>query len=347
MVKGNMSPTELRYYINDMTRNYLAWLRQRCNLSIPDDKTVSHPRWHFVFAPEFRYLNFHPDIRGQIEDLITGKVERKYDDAASEIAVHDYIGHMASSQALCWNLVLPMKKHDNFVPLFDVLKDSLREYALHTKFDFGIETAVVLELNVGRDLREKGSATSVDLYLRTAQGKVCTVEFKLTEPGFGQCRQPRLGNCDGRYGSPDYIRRNQDYLCYLSKVGRRYWHLGAQYNLLDPTKVAGSKSDLMQQCPLNVFYQALRNLMVAKKRAGEDPDGDVRGIFVLAADDRNSAFWGPDNIFDHLKSYLREARGEERPDIFRISIQDIVKRFTGALGNYKEFFAVKYGYPTL
>ena len=347
MTKRSMSPTELRYYINDRTRNYLAWLRQRCNIPIPDDESVSHPRWHFVFTQEFRYLNFHPDIRSQVEDLLSGKVERKYDDAASEIAVHDYIGHMASSQALCWNLVLPMKKHDNFVPLFDVLKDSLREHSLHTKFDFGIETAVVLELNVGRDLREKRAATSIDLYLRTAQGKVCTIEFKFTEPGLGQCRQPDLGNCDGSYGSPQYIGRNKGHMCYLSNVGTRYWRLGTQYGLLDPTKVADSQADAVQRCPLNIFYQALRNLMVAKKRSGEDPDGEIRGIFVLAADERNSAFWEPGNIFDRLKSYLIEARGEERPDIFRISVQDIVKRFTGALSNYKEFFAVKYGYPTL
>ncbi len=100
MTKGNMSPTELRYYINDRTRNYLAWLRQRCNLPVPDDRTVLHPKWPFIFAPEFRYLNFHPDIRSQVEDLISGKVERKYNDVASEIAVHDHIGHMASSQSL-------------------------------------------------------------------------------------------------------------------------------------------------------------------------------------------------------------------------------------------------------
>jgi hypothetical protein len=347
MTKGNMSPIELRYYINDRTRNYLAWLRQKCNLPIPDDETVSHPRWRFVFTPEFRCLNFHPDIRSQVEDLISGKVERKYDDAASEIAVHDFIGHMASSQALCWNLVLPMKKHDNFAPLFDVLRDSLREYGLHTKFDFGIETAAVLELNVGRDLGEKRRATSIDLYLRTAQGKVCTIEFKFTEAGLGQCRQPKLGNCDGSYGSPQYIQRNKGYLCYLAKVGTRYWHLGAQYGLLDPTKVASSQADAIQQCPLNIFYQALRNLMVAKKRSGEDPDGETRGILVLATDERNSAFWGPGNSFDRLKSYLTEARGKERPDVFRISVQDIAKRFTGTLSSYKEFLAVKYGFPSL
>lgn len=347
MTKGNMSPTELRYYINDRTRNYLAWLRQRCSLPIPDDETVSHPRWHFVFTPEFRYLNFHPDIRSQVEDLISGKVERKYDDAASEIAVHDFVGHMASSQALCWNLVLPMKKHDNFAPLFDVLRDSLREDGLHTKFDFGIETAAVLELNVARDLRERRGATSIDLYLRTAQGKVCTIEFKFTEAGLGQCRQPKLGGCDGSYGSQQYMQRNKGYLCYLAQVGTRYWHLGAQYGLLDPTKVADSQADEIQRCPLNIFYQALRNLMVAKKRSGENPDGEIRGIFVLAADERNSAFWEPGNVFDRLRSYLTEARGGERPDVFRISIQDIVRRLTGALDHYKEFFAVKYGFPSL
>lgn len=69
MTKGSMSPTELRYYTNDRTENYLSWLRQRCNLSIPDDETVSHPKWHFLFTPQFQYLNFHPDIRSQVEDL--------------------------------------------------------------------------------------------------------------------------------------------------------------------------------------------------------------------------------------------------------------------------------------
>ncbi len=149
----------------------------------------------------------------------------------------------------------------------------------------------MLELNVGRDLREKRAATSVDLYLRTAQGKACTVEFKFTELGLGQCRQPELGNCDGSYDSSQYIQRNQGYLSYLSKVGTRYWHLGAQYGLLDPAKVADSRADAIQRCPLNIFHQALRNLMFAKKRSGEDPDGETRGIFVLAADERNSAFW--------------------------------------------------------
>jgi hypothetical protein len=307
---------------------------------------VLHPKWRFVFQEEFRYLNFHPLIKEQVQDMLCGHVEREYDDAASDISSNDYVGHMASSQALCWNVVLPMKKHDNFSPLFETLREQLSEEGLDSEFDFGIETAVVLELNVAQDLGERGAATSIDLYLRTAQGRVCAIEFKLSEPDFCRCKLPHeRRRCDGRYGNPAYIQVNDGYLCYLAKIGRRYWHLGGQYNLLDPTRVATSNVDLVWRCPLNEFYQPLRNLMVAKKRAEEVSGKGVRGIFILAADERNSAFWGPGNRFDRFREYLREIRGETIPDVFRVSIQDIVARFSNSLADYKEFFTVKYGFP--
>jgi len=85
--------------------------------------------------------------------------------------------------------------------------------------------------------------------------------------------------------------------------------------------------------------------MVAKKRAGEARGKGVRGIFVLAADERNSAFWGPGNRFDCFREYLREIRGEMIPDVFRVSVQDIVARFSNSLADYKEFFTVKYDFP--
>jgi hypothetical protein len=235
-----------------------------------------------------------------------------------------------------------MKKHDNFGPLFEVLSSSLAKEGLASDFDFGIETTEVLELNVGQDLGEDGkAATSIDLYLRTPQGKVCAVEFKLTEPDFGRCKLPqdRNGKCDGNYGSPRNIENNDGYLCYLAMRGRRYWQLGGQYNLLNPTR-------LNKPCPLNTYYQALRNLMVAKKRAQESSDREIRGIFILAADERNEAFWGVDNRFDSLKQYLKEVRGKYIPDVFRISVQDIVSRFSGSLSQYKEYFQIKYGFST-
>jgi hypothetical protein len=85
--------------------------------------------------------------------------------------------------------------------------------------------------------------------------------------------------------------------------------------------------------------------MVAKKRAQESPGKEIRGIFVLAADERNAAFWGPNNHFDNFKKYLEKVRGKHVPDVFRVSAQEIVKKFSGSLAQYREYFGVKYGFP--
>lgn len=330
-----MNPNILKLNIKGKARDYLQWMRQQPTVSIPADQKVLDS--DFQFTRKFRYLNFHPDIMEQARDLLTGRVDRQYRGASPDIAIHDYVGHIASSQALCWNVVMPMKKHDNFTPLFKTLSEAFQAGGLESDFDFGIETAAVLELNVGEDLGEGRLATSIDLYLRTPEGKVCAVEFKLTESNFGECKLYKSKKCDGIYGSSNNMQINNEYMCYLAKIKRRYWQLGGQYNLLDPTKVN-------DPCPLNAYYQALRNLMVAKKRAGESLGKEVRGIFVLAADERNDAFWGPGNHFDNLKKYLYEVRGKSIPDVFRISTQDIVRRFSGSLEGYKEYFNVKYGY---
>ena len=84
--------------------------------------------------------------------------------------------------------------------------------------------------------------------------------------------------------------------------------------------------------------------MVAKKRSQEPSDKQIRGIFVLAADERNEAFWGPDSHFDSFKQYLMDVRKKYLPDVFRISVQDIVNNFSGSLSRYKEYFHVKYGF---
>jgi hypothetical protein len=332
-----MNSSILKQNIKRNSHNYLQWLRQQPAITIPPNSQL--PSRDFQFAEKYRHLNFHPDIMDQVKDLLTGRVDRQYNGTSSDIAVHDYVGHIASSQALCWNIVIPMKKHDNFTPLFENLNKAFEAGGLDSTFDFGIETTAVLELNVGEDLGEGKLATSIDLYLRTADGRVCTIEFKLTEPNFGTCKLFRDKKCDGIYGSPNNSQANGEYMCYLAKIGRRYWQLGGQYNLLDPTKVN-------DPCPLNKYYQALRNLMVAKKRAGESLGKEVRGVFVLAADNRNDAFWNPGNHFDDLKHYLLKVRGENIPDVFRISTQDIVKRFSGSPEGYKEYFKVKYGYDS-
>jgi len=114
-----MNPNILKQDIKGKSKAYLQWLRQQPTVTVPPDYQVLNR--DFQFTEEFRYLNFHPDIMEQAKDLLTGRVDRQYQGASPDIAIHDYVGHVASSQALCWNIVIPMKKHDNFTPLFETL----------------------------------------------------------------------------------------------------------------------------------------------------------------------------------------------------------------------------------
>ncbi len=147
-----LTPSQLRYEIKNRAKGYLDWMRRNSNLRIPEDQRILSDKYDFVFNDEYRHFNFHPGIMQQAQDMLAGRIDRNYHDASSEIAVHDYIGHIASSQALCWNIVLPMKKHDNFRPLFEVLSSALAEQGLTSDFDFVLETMEVLELNVAQDL---------------------------------------------------------------------------------------------------------------------------------------------------------------------------------------------------
>ncbi len=51
---------------------------------------------------------------------------------------------------------------------------------------------------------------------------------------------------------------------------------------------------------------------------------------------------GDNNHFDRFKKYLATARSEDKKDVFRISTQAIIEKFSGSLASYREFFKVKY-----
>jgi len=93
----SVQPHRLKEYFKERTEIYLDYLRDTLKEPLPDTSKILHPEYRFMFNHDHRYLNFHPDLKPVVRDLLEGRVERKYEDIPPDIAIHDYIGHMASS----------------------------------------------------------------------------------------------------------------------------------------------------------------------------------------------------------------------------------------------------------
>ena len=351
---NSINPTKLKklllakyfpHYLLDI-RDY--WNDLPADVFLIDDKRRK-------FLSDYWYLNFHPILRERVEEYLHSQLAR----FKRTYHTPHQIGSFTSSQALCWNVILPMKKFEYFNPLFNMLNQLLEKEGAD-KFDFGVDTKSILEYDVASLFGErKRLGTSIDLFLRTASGKIACIEFKFTENDFGHCiitnpNRPIEKRCEGYYGTHfPSLKKEGNYLCYLSSLGRPYWKIGSYYNLLDPTFIANvNEKDLEKRCPLNIYYQPLRNLMVAKHLANERPKEEIRGIFVLIADGRNNAFFGKNgekrkkNRFDRFKEYLKQTRFHNNiPDVYCIAIQDLIAHFDGPLECYKQYLFAKYFNP--
>lgn len=187
--------------------------------------------------------------------------------AQSQISWHDQKHNLLSSQILCVNLFFPLKNHPNLLKLW--LSSNLADVQVVTDLDFEY---------VGPDdpqdpsgyrnyLNESGSRgqnrTSADVAITWHDSKGGTnlllLEFKFTEPNFGECS--RQGNPDRRrcLSSREIVRSPQTQ-CYRAEVDRPYWDI-----------ILGSDSPLRQGllttevfCPFRYdFYQLMRNQLLA------------------------------------------------------------------------------------
>ena len=95
-----LAPAELKARIKSRVREYLERMRSNSRIPIPAEQQVLSDKYDFVFRDGFRYPNFHPEIVQHAQDMLAGRFDRQPHDVSSGIEVHDYVGHVASSQAL-------------------------------------------------------------------------------------------------------------------------------------------------------------------------------------------------------------------------------------------------------
>ncbi len=201
-------------------------------------------------------------ILERVARFVEQEIERRKG-LKQHFALHSFVYHGLSSQALLWNLLGPLIVDERW----DMLTQILRAAGIPLQ---GETFRAEIEVEDPKVLGEYGGQpTSLDLCLHTKKGERVFVEFKFTEAGFGGCSAFGNGDCDGRNPAHKFD------LCYLHRIGRRYWSLMQDHEILTGDLLTDT------QCPFTNLYQAYRLILYTLEQ---------EGYFLLLYDARNPAF---------------------------------------------------------
>ncbi len=181
--------------------------------------------------------------------------------AQSEIAWHKWKHNLLSSQIMCVNLFFPLKEH------LDVLKSWLLsefpdvEKVTNLDFEYiGPEGKDYFKEGGGRGQNRTSSDISITWLDEAGRGNMLLLEFKFTEPNFGNCSQKYNHNPE-RCLLPNKVVSSPQTECYKAEVGRTYWDI----ILSDESPLRKERLTTERYyCPFRYdFYQLMRNQLLA------------------------------------------------------------------------------------
>lgn len=249
--------------------------------------------------------------------LVEEEMRRRAGTGAT-FALHQYVHHGLSSQAMLFNLVLPLVRSGRV--------DDLRAAFVAAGAPWpGPGAGARLEVEDRTVFLESaGQPTSLDLAIEGPHGPPLFVESKLIEQGFGGCSVLAGGDCDGSNPARDPGR------CPLHRWGRSYWTRLGELGFL-----SGELAD-SPLCLLGPHYQFFREAAFALARGGH---------FVLLVHGENPAFQDPRDPERGLWPFLlRFVPEEHRPRLHRVTLQAVVAVLEEAGGHedWLRSFRAKY-----
>ena len=248
-----------------------------------------------------------------------GIVQKKNDaGGAQPFALHKYIHHGLSSQAMLFNLFGPFVFHGNLLGLKNVLENcsiSVPNGTLSGEFEL-VNRTVFNE--------NQGQPTSIDFVIKGGQdgGNPLFIEAKFSEREFGSCSIFLRGDCAGKnpVGQSGY--------CYLQEVAQRnYWQLLKKHGFLTGDFVTSPI------CVLANYYQFFREMLFALELGGD---------FILLYDERNPAFVHPlgGGLISFLEGFIPDShKARFKP----LTIQKFVFEAAKLDLNWIQIFKRKYG----
>jgi hypothetical protein len=242
-------------------RNFEKHLRKVAAAWFEEQGFTVSKRYRYILADRDNWAQniILPEVATYIE-----KIQRQRAAAGQGFALHKYIHHGLSSQAMIFNLVGSLVVRDDLEPLQEAFSAQGINWPtgkLNAQFEYE-----------DRDIfhEDMGQPTSIDLVLQDAEGRPrLFIEAKLVEKEFGGCSVFARGDCDGRNPLGNLDR------CYLHYLGRKYWVLLEKHRFLNG--IVGQNAT----CILTTYYQFFREILFAL---------ELDGTFVLLFDTRNPTF---------------------------------------------------------
>ena len=179
-------------------------------------------------------------------------------------ALHKFVHHGLSSQAMLFNLVGPLIVRGDLGPLQEAFTEAGVPWPTGA-VDASLEIEDRLMFK-----EERGQPTSIDLVLEGEGSPALFIEAKFVEQNFGGCSVFENGDCSGFNPARSLSS------CYLHRIGRTYWEMLEQLGFLRPAMIDGPI------CPLANYYQFFREIVFALTKGGE---------FVLLFDRRSPVFF--------------------------------------------------------
>jgi hypothetical protein len=235
-------------------------------------------------------------------------------------ALHKYVHHGLSSQAMLFNLVGPLIVRNDLHPLRTAFTAAGIPWPAGT-------IRASLEIEDRQMFNERqAQPTSIDLVLEGEAAPALFVEAKFVEQEFGGCSVFEDGDCSGLNPANAFNR------CYLHRIGRTYWERLDQLGFLTSAMTEGSI------CPLANYYQFFREVVFAIQKGGH---------FVLLFDGRSPVFFragaeGDAGLMLLLSAFVPE---EHCARLHAVTIQAVASavRQTGRHADWIGSFEAKYG----
>ena len=262
------------------------------------------------------------------------------------IAWHRQKHNLLSSQIMCVNIFFPLKQHLNVIKpwLIRLFRDA--ENVVDIDFEYiGPEDKNYFNEIGGRGQNKTSSDVSITWLDRERGKNMLLLEFKFTEPDFGQCS--KKGNPDrNRCFFSNKVVASPQKQCYRAEVGRTYWDI----ILSSDSPFRRETLTTEKYCPFRYdFYQLMRNQLLAH-RIQSDPEAGFSkmefGVIYHADNDKllrmSHPFGGERNPLTSWPTLLKN------PDSFHsFTVQDFIAtidaRLPDDLTGWRTYLKQRYG----